>query len=60
MVWGVPRDLQRVAKDDHSPVAPSLASLEHGLMDALLLNLVAHTASLILSLPHMTSFFSSP
>lgn len=57
VVWVVPRGLKRTAKADQSPVVPSLASLQHGLIKTLLVNLVALTKSLIPSLPYTMSFY---
>lgn len=39
--WDVPGGLRRTVKADQSPVVPSLASFQHGLINTLLLNLVA-------------------
>ena len=51
----VPRGQKRAAKAHWSPVVPSPASLRRGLVNTLLLNLVARTKSLILSLPYTWS-----
>lgn len=55
----MPRGLKSTVKADQCPVVPSLASLQHRLINILLLNLVAHTKSLIPPLPYTRSF-SSP
>ena len=59
VVWDVPRGLKSTVKADQSPVVPSLASLQRRLINILLLTLVAHTKSLIPSLPYTRSY-SSP